>query len=533
MALNIADLVEHAVDAFPERVAVTCGDDERTYAELEARTNRLAHFLAARGVGPGSHVGVYGSNSLPLIETILAIYKLRAVAININYRYVEAELRYVLSDADCVALVHDRRYAGTVAAVLPTVPGVTSVVVIDDGSDADYIRYGGVSLDDALASASPERDFGPRSSDDIYMLYTGGTTGYPKGVMWRHEDVWRALGGGIDHVSGQVLAGEWAQVERGQQMTMVRMCVAPLIHGNAQWGALPSLFAGETVVLMPRFDPHDMWRTIERRRVNVVVLIGDAMARPFIEAFLQGGYDGSSIFSISTSAAVFSASVKEQIVAAFPDALLSEAVGSSEMGFVGLGFKTPGAESDGPRISPGPNTIVIDDSGAKAGPGAIGWLARGTYIPLGYYKDPVKTAKLFTEVDGARYAMSGDLARVEDDGTITLLGRGNTCINTGGEKVYPEEVESALKAHLDVFDALVVGVPDDRLGQQVAALIQARPGHSVDLSDVDAHLRKLIAGYKVPRQVWLVDQVGRTVSGKPDYGWARKFVHEHLPVTAA
>lgn len=533
MALNIADLFEHAVDAFPGNLAVVCGDDERTYAQLEERTNRLAHHLAGRGVGVGSHVGVYGRNSVELVEAILAIYKLRAVFININYRYVAGELQYVLTDAECVALVADRSLSAHVAAALPGSPSVQGVVVVEDGSDADFSAFGAVSYEDALASSSPERDFAERSPDDVYMLYTGGTTGFPKGVVWRHEDVWRALGGGIDHVSGEVLADEWAQVQRGRAMHLTRLCIAPLIHGSAQWSLLPSLFQGETVVVLQKFEPHAMWREIDKRKVNVVVLIGDAMARPFIEAYLEGGYDGSSIISISTNAAVFSPSVKEQIIAAFPNVLLSEAVGSSEMGFVGIAFKAPGARSDGPRVSCGPHTIVIDEDGKKAATGVTGRLGRGVHIPQGYYKDPVKTAALFQEVDGVKYAFSGDLARYEEDGTFTLLGRGNTSINTGGEKVYPEEVEGALKSHPDVFDAIVVGVPDERLGQRVAALVQPREGHPIDLPALETHLRTLIAGYKVPRSWWLVEQVRRTVSGKQDYRWANAFVEQNPPVAAA
>ncbi len=533
MALNIADLIEHAIDAFPERLAVACGDDERTYAQLEERTNRLAHHLRTIGVGPGSHVGVYGRNSMALIETIIAIYKLRAVFININYRYVAGELTYVLNDSECVALVADRGLSDIVAQALSSAPTVQGVVVIDDGSMADYTGFGGVAYEDAMAASSPERDFGERSADDIYMLYTGGTTGFPKGVVWRHEDVWRALGGGIDHVSGEVLPDEWAHVEKGKAWAMTRLCIAPLIHGSAQWSVLPSLFAGETVVILPKFHPTLMWQEIDRRKVNVVVLVGDAMARPFIESYLAGGYDGSSLISISTNAAVFSPSVKEQIVAAFPNAFVTEAVGSSEMGFVGFGFKGAGADSDGPRVSPGPHSIIIDEDGKKAAPGVAGRLGRGVHIPQGYYKDPVKTAALFQEVDGVRYAFSGDWARYEEDGTIVLLGRGNTSINTGGEKVYPEEVEGALKAHPGVFDAIVVGVPDERLGQKVAALIQQRDGHSLDFAELDKHLRTLVAGYKVPRSIWLVEQVGRTVSGKQDYTWARRFVEEHAPTSTA
>lgn len=525
MALNIADLFEHAVDYFPDRVAIACGEQQLTYGELERRANRLAHYLADQGVGVGSHVGLYGLNSVELIEALVATYKLRAVAVNVNYRYRENELRYLFTDADVVALVHDRRYAKLVAAVRPDVPTLRTVVVIDDESDEDFASYGGVGLEAAIALGSPERDFGERSADDIYMLYTGGTTGYPKGVLWRHEDVWRVLGGGIDFMTGIALADEWAQRERGREMGgMVRLCLAPLIHGNAQWAGLASLFAGDTVVLVPHFDPAEVWRVIERRKVNVVVLIGDAMARPLIETYLSGDFDSSSLIFISTSAALFSPSVKDQYLAALPNVMVSESIGSSETGFAGITFITADAEkSDGPRVTPGPMTIVIDDDGRPAAPGVVGRLARGGHVPLGYYKDPVKTATLLIDVDGVRYSMPGDFARLESDGTITLLGRGNTCVNTGGEKVFPEEVEGALKAHPDIFDAIVIGIPDDRLGQQVAALIQPRPGHTADLAAVEAHVRTLIAGYKVPRTVWVVEQISRTPSGKADYAWAHRY----------
>jgi acyl-CoA synthetase (AMP-forming)/AMP-acid ligase II len=526
MAANIADLFEHAVDFFPQRVAVVCGDREVTYGDLEARANRLAHYLSERGVGPGSHVGVYGHNSVPFVETLLATYKLRAIAVNLNYRYVENELLYVLSDGDVVALVHDRTFAPKVAAVLPQAPDVRHVVVMDDGSDADIASYGGVEYETALASASPDRDFEPRSSDDIYILYTGGTTGYPKGVMWRHEDVWRVLGGGIDFMSGIPVPDEWAQAKRGQEIGgMVRLCLAPLIHGNAQWAALAAMFGGDTVVLMPRFDPDEIWRAVQRHRVQVMVLIGDAMARPLIEAYHRLAPDASSLVAISSSAALFSPSVKEQYVTALPDVMVTDAIGSSETGFAGIGLVT-GAEGagDGPRVMPGPHTIVIDEDGTAAAPGVVGRLGRGGHIPLGYYKDPERTAALFAEVDGVRYTVPGDFARLEEDGTITLLGRGSSCINTGGEKVFPEEVEGALKSHPDVFDALVIGLPDPRLGQRVAALVQPRAGRAPDLSDVEAHVRERIAGYKVPRTVLLVPEVARTPSGKADYAWAHRYV---------
>lgn len=525
MAANIADLFEHAVDAFGERTAVCFGEQEISYAGLEERANRLAHFLRDRGVVPGDHVGLYAGNSIEAVVAMVAVYKLRAAVVNVNFRYVENELQFLFADAELSALVHDRRFARRVAAVLPSAPGVHTVVVLPDGSDDEA---GGVPLHEA--AGDPARDFAERSADDIYLLYTGGTTGYPKGVLWRHEDVWRALGGGVDFMTGIPLEDEWQQSRRGAGVDgMVRLCLAPLIHGNAQWAALMALFAGDTVVMLPHFDAHEVWRVIDRRQVNVMVLIGDAMARPIIEAFATGGYDGSSLGAVSSSGALFSPVVKRQYVELLPSVLVTDAIGASETGFTGLGVvaDVPGGAVEDPRVMPGPTTVVLDADNRPVSPGGVGRLAKSGHLPLGYYKDPEKTAALLAEVDGVRYAFPGDLARLEEDGTITLLGRGSTCVNTGGEKVFPEEVEGALKTCPDVFDALVIGIPDDRLGQRVAALVQPRPGAKLDLTSVDEHLRARIAGYKVPRTIWLVDEIHRTISGKADYRWARQHAERH------
>jgi acyl-CoA synthetase (AMP-forming)/AMP-acid ligase II len=529
MASNIADLFEHAVDYFPDRLAVACGDEEVTYTELEEQANRLAHHLADHGVAAGSHVGMCTRNRLQAIVTMLAVYKLRAALINVNYRYTANEIRYVLDNADVVALVHERLYSDRVAEALPGAPSVKHTVVIDDESD---LSFGGVSYANALASGRPERDFEERSGDDRYLLYTGGTTGMPKGVIWRHEDVWRTLGGGINFMTGEPLESELAQAELGKVTGgMVRLCLAPLIHGNAQWAGLMALFGGDTVVLLTQFEPAEVWKAIERRKVNVVVLIGDAMARPMIEAFHVGSYDVSSVYAISSSAALFSQSVKNEYLKALPNAVITDAIGSSETGFMGIGLITKDTEQGigGPRVSAGRDTIVIDEYGKPipAGSEEIGRLARGGHIPLGYYKDPEKTERLFVEVEGKRYTVPGDFARHEADGTITLLGRGNTCVNTGGEKVFPEEVEAALMSHPDVFDVLVVGVPDDRLGQRVAAVIEPRPGAHPTFEDLAAHVRGDIAGYKVPRSIWLVDKIQRLATGKADYRWASTYATEH------
>ncbi|CRK59571.1 Long-chain-fatty-acid--CoA ligase [Alloactinosynnema sp. L-07] len=523
MALTIADLFEHAVDLFPERVAVACGDRSLTFAELEAGANQLAHYLAEQGVGKGSHVGLYATNSIEAIETMIAVYKLRAVPINVNYRYVENELRYLFDNADIVALVHEDSYSDRVAAVRPDVPTLTATLTIE-------------GIDAAKSGRSAERDFDERSPDDLYILYTGGTTGSPKGVMWRQADIWRVLGGGIDFLSGQPLPDEWAQSRQGQVTGgLTRLACAPLIHGAAQWAALAALFAGDTVVLVPKFDPHDVWRAIERHRVKVVTLVGDAMARPIIEALHVGGYDASSLLAISSHAALFSGAVKQQYLDALPNVVITDAIGSSESGFNGIGMVAKGAESSpgGPRVRRGPDVLVIDDDARPVEVGETGRLARGGHVPLGYYKDPEKSATIFVEIDGKRYVVPGDYARLEDDGTITLLGRGNMCVNTGGEKVFPEEVESALKSHPSVFDALVIGIPDERLGQRVAAVVQLRPDAEADFAALDAHVHTELAGYKAPRSLWVVDEVGRLPSGKPDYRWAKAHAADNAPTWAA
>ena len=530
MALNFADLFEHAADAFGERTAVACGDRRVTYAELDERTSRLAHHLAGLGVGPGDHVGLYARNSIEALETLIASCKLRACAVNINYRYVENELQYMLADADLTALVYDRRLGPLVAASAHAAPGLRGLVEIDDGSEATQ-KTEATDYDTALNAASPDRDFPPRSNDDVYIIYTGGTTGYPKGVMWRHEDIWRTLGGGIDFVTAEPLPDEWAQSRKGlENGEFVKLCAAPLIHGNAQVAALAGLFAGETIVLLPAFDAREIWLAVARHQVNVLVIIGDAMARPLVEAYAEGDYDASSLVAVSSSAALFSPAVKDACAQALPDAMITEAIGSTETGFAGLSFVSAGEpHRGGPTVTAGPDVIVLGDDGRPAAAGQVGRLARGGHVPLGYYKDPARTAAMFAEVDGKRYAIPGDLARVEDDGTLTLLGRGNTCVNTGGEKVFPEEVEGALKSHPGVFDALVIGVPDALLGQRVAALVQPRPGAAADLGALQEHVRRLLAGYKVPRTIWLAEAIRRTVSGKADYAWAREYAATHAP----
>ncbi|WP_330178952.1 acyl-CoA synthetase [Nocardia sp. NBC_01503] len=532
MAFNVADLFEHAVDAVPDRLAISCGDRSLTYRELDERANRLAHHLSAKGIGHGDHVGIYSRNSIEALESMLAVYKLRAVLVCVNYRYVAEEVRYIADNADLKALVHERGYADIVAEVLPHTPQLTEVVVIEDGGAGDFTRYGGTEYAAALSNNSPDRDFGARSGDDLYILYTGGTTGMPKGVMWRHEDVWRALGGGINHVTGEYVADEWelANNAAAAPAGLVMAPLSPLIHGAAQWAAFMTLNSGGTLVFVPRFDAHEVWRTVERHRVNVLTVVGDAMARPLLEAYRSAEYDASSLWAFSSHAALFSHALKQQYVREFPNLFITDVIGSSESGGTGLAVVGKDADhSQGPRVKFNAQTVLLDEDGRLLDPvpGAVGRMARSGHVPLGYYRDPEKSATIFVQVDGERYVVPGDYARYEADGTVTLLGRGSECINTGGEKVFPEEVEGALTAHPKVFDALVIGVHDERFGQGVAAVLQPRPGVDLDLAEVDAHVRTKVAGYKAPRSYWIVPQVTRQPSGKADYAAAKRYVAAH------
>jgi acyl-CoA synthetase (AMP-forming)/AMP-acid ligase II len=529
MAWNIADLTEHVVDTVPDRVALIVADEPRTFAQLEERANRLAHHLAAEGVGPGDHVGIYGLNSHAFVETIFAAYKLRAVPVNVNYRYVEAELRYLFDNADLVVLVHDAQFTPRIAAVRDALPLLRHLIAIDDGSGVDASTIGSVAYEDALASSSPTRDFEARSDDDIYILYTGGTTGMPKGVVWRQEDVLCVLGGLVNFETGIRVQDEWEFAKAAAaapEDAGLGIVIAPLMHGAAQWGIINSLINGRPTVLMPKFDSHEVWRAVERYRITTLGITGDAMGRPLIEALDEGGYDASSLTTVASTAAVFSATVKEQFHERFPNLVIADAVGSTETGYNGVrvimkgGHEKPGL----PTVRMGPDTVVLDDDMniVEPGSGVVGRMARGGNVPIRYHKDPEKSAATFVQVNGRRYSISGDSAIVEADGTMTLLGRGSVCINSGGEKIYPEEVEAALKAHPAVFDAVVVGVPNERWGEQVAAVVEVRPDHSVTLEELDAHSRLHVAGYKVPREVHFVDKIERSPSGKPDYRWAKK-----------
>ncbi len=524
MEFNLADLFESVVDRVGSQTAIVAGARRLSYTELDQRANRLAHYLERAGTGPGDRVGLQLVNGTEYIEGMLACFKIRAVPINVNYRYVASELQYLYKDASLVGLIFHSRFVPAVTGALGAMPETRVLLEVPDaggslGSADDY--------EAAIESAPPIRGFPPRRADDLYCVYTGGTTGMPKGVLWRHEDIFFAAMGGGDPLSlGDHIGSPEELADRVLQPGITALAIPPFMHAAGHWLAFSNMFGGGRIVTIPGgvFDPSEVWRLVEAEAVNAVVVVGDAMARPLLDLLAAdpGRYDLSSLMAVGSGGAVLSPSTKAQLAQLLPGRIVVDLFGSSETGQIG-GEAPPGDPYGPPRLRVDERTDVLDADLEAVRPGSsvVGRLARGGHVPIGYFGDPAKSATTFVEHRGQRWALPGDLATVQDDGTIIVLGRGSLCINTGGEKVFPDEVEAALKDHPDVSDAIVVGVPDIRFGERVVALVQPRPGREVDPETLLRHGRKRLSGYKVPRKIIVTDEIVRSPSGKPDYPWAR------------
>lgn len=532
MEYNLADLFESVVDAVPDREALlyvdhpgTGAERRLTYAELDAAANRIAHHLIDSGIRPGEHLGLHLYNGVEYLQTVLAALKARIVPVNVNYRYVEDELIYLYRDADLVALVFDGEFDERVAAAAPQAPGLRHLVRVGPPAPAAPPAVPVVPFTDAEGSGGSGRGFAPRSADDQFIIYTGGTTGMPKGVMWRQEDLFfSGLGGGAP--TGEPVRAPQELAERvaagGDGITFFP--TPPLMHGTSTLTAFIGFNFGQRVVVHRKFVPAEVLRTIEKEKVTSVSLVGDAMLRPLIDC-LKGplrGTDCSSLFSVSSSGAIMSDSVRAEFQTLVPTVMLLNNFGSSESGFNGTATADSGPER-GFRVQVNARTAVVDPvTYEPVPPGEQGRIAQRGHVPLGYYNDPAKTADTFFRRGEERWVLLGDMATVDADGIVTVLGRGSQCINTGGEKVYPEEVEQALKSHPDVYDALVAGVPDERWGNRVAAVVQLRENtEGLTLKAVQAHCRTRLAGYKIPRALVLADRIQRSPSGKADYRWAK------------
>lgn len=524
---SFADVWEAVADALPDIPAVVQGERIVRWSEFDSRADGIAEVLLGVGLRRQDKVAQYLYNCPEYLETVFGSLKASLVPVNTNYRYVEDELAYLWDNADVAAVVFDSDFTDRVAVVRARVPGVRLWVCVGDCCPAWAVPY------EEAAQAATARVFPPwgRSGDDLYLLYTGGTTGLPKGVMWRVDDLFALLNAvtvGVSYPYECGLASVKAALEEVALPRPVGLPASPLMHGAGAFTAFNILSGAGTVVLLSgrAFDAEGLLDTIERERVGLVALIGDAFAKPLLQALdaAPGRWDLSSLEAIGSSGVMWSEETKRGLLRHHPGMQLVDAFASSEAPGMGVSVSGGGAASDTAAFVPGSSARVLDDRGLDVVPGSgtVGRVAVTGVLPIGYYKDAEKTAATFMEIDGIRYSMPGDYATVEENGCLRLLGRGSLCVNTGGEKVFPEEVEQVLKQHDSIFDAVVVGIPDERLGEAVAAVVQPEPGVSVDEEDIRSHVKQRLASYKAPRHILVVETLGRAPNGKADYVGLRR-----------
>ena len=531
MELHFASVWETISDLIPDRPALISGNTTRTWREYDDRAARIAALLDAHGIGHDAKVGIYLHNSNEYLEAQYGIFKVRGVPINVNYRYKADELVYLLDNADAEAVFYQGCYAARIWEIRNRLPKVKLYIQVDDGTEA--------LLADAVDYERAIRDHRPlerveRSSNETYMLYTGGTTGMPKGVMYTHGQFISVMMGAVQSMGLSVPSSvedipKVIEAVRDADAFTVSLAACPLMHGTGMWlGSMVPLLTGGTVITIPKLglDPHLIWSEVERNGCTSVTIVGDAFAKPMLDALDDAAKRGnpyglSSLGSIVSSGVMWSTEVKEGLLA-HHDMRLVDAMGSTEGG-IGSSVASREEHTQTARFQINPGVKVFADDGHEVVPGSgeMGKLATSGLVPVGYYKDPEKSAATFREIDGVRYSFPGDYATVEPDGTITLLGRGSNCINTAGEKVYPEEVEEAVKRHPSIYDCLVVGLTDARFGQRVVAVASVGEREDIDEQELIDFTRDHLAGYKLPKQVVFVEEVRRAPNGKADYKWAR------------
>jgi len=530
MEMHFATIWEAIADRIGPRPAITHGEVTRTWAEYDDRAARIAAAYAAAGLGPDSKVGLFMYNSNEYMEAQFAAMKLRGVPININYRYIDEELHYLLENSDAEALVFHSSLGDRVANVVDRLPGLKLVIEVDDGN-ADRVP-GAQPYEAVVADHSPARRV-ERAEDDTYMLYTGGTTGMPKGVMYAIGGLTAGLGASAFPILGLAAptdAHDIVEAAAGTDGSLVSLPCAPLMHGTGLWLGcfIPHLLGSHVVTLTNRsLDPHEVLDTIERHRASSVTIVGDSFAKPLLRAIDEGragggSYDLASVALMQSSGVMWTSEVKQQLIERIEQVMLIDAMGSTE-GSMGTQITMKGLETETGKFTQSPTTKVFTDDDRLVEPGSdeVGMVAAGGNVPLGYYKDEEKSAKTFRVIDGVRYSFPGDLAKVAADGSLILLGRGSQVINSGGEKIFPEEVEEAVKRVDGVIDCLVVGVDDDKFGQAVTAVASVEPGAAVTEGEIIESVKGELARFKAPKSVVFVDAVPRAPNGKADYGTAR------------
>ncbi len=538
MDFNLADVYEAVAAAIPDSDAIVWGQRRWSYRELDERANRLANVLHDAGLGAHGdrtglggheshqdHLAVYCYNGNEYLEAMLGAFKARVAPFNVNYRYVEEELLYLLDSCAAKAIVFDGRFAETLAAVLPKLPQLQTLIQVGEGP----LLEGAIAYEDALAAAAPTAPPVERSPDDLYILCTGGTTGMPKGVLWRQADIFMGSMGGRELATGAEKATLEEIVDAAVNSGGAKVLPAPpLMHGASQWVAFSGFNGGSTVVLQEdvvRLDPTDVWETIDREGVNVLLIVGDAFGRPLVEELESGDHDGSSLLAIVSGGAPLNSTLKDRFLAALPSAMILDAVGASETGSQMSHVSAAGAKSSTGKFTPGPSAAVVSADlreVLEAGHDGDGWLAQKGRVPLGYLGDADKTARTFPVIGDTRFAVPGDRARLTAQGEIELFGRDSVTINSGGEKIFAEEVEQALAHHPDVFDVVVAGRPSEKWGNEVVAIVQLRDGTAPDEAALRDEASKHVARYKLPKEFVFVDAVVRSPAGKADYRWAKE-----------
>jgi acyl-CoA synthetase (AMP-forming)/AMP-acid ligase II len=535
---NLAEINEVIAAAIPDREMLIWRGRRLTYAKVAERTRRLGNYLRSRGLGVKrgrgdlagwesgqDQVALYMYNCPEYIEGMLGAFKGRSAPFNVNYRYVEEELVYLLRDAKARAIIYHAAFAPTLAKIRPQLPDLNVLIQVEDES-GHALLPGAVEYEAALAGASPKRADEEASPDDLYILYTGGTTGMPKGVLWRQGDIFvAALGGrGPGGVEPQSYADIAERVKAGGAKSLP---TPPLMHGAAHWASFNAFHSGNTVVFQDindRFDPHDVLNTIEREKVNVVLIVGDAFARPLLDQLRKENCDLSSLFALVSGGAALNATLKKELLELLPKVMIIDAVGSSETGSQAQNVTTQASSATTGTFNLGFGACVLtEDLSRRVEPGHedLGWFAQSGRVPLGYLGDRAKTERTFPTVDGVRYSVPGDRARLRADGVLELLGRDSVTINSGGEKIFAEEVEHALKSHAGVFDAVVCGRPSERWGNEVVAIVRLREGMTVSEHELLEECAKHIARYKLPKAFLFRDEIVRSPSGKADYRWAK------------
>ncbi len=542
MEFNLAQVFSAVADAVPDRDCVVQGSMRRSYGVVADRSTRLANHLLAEGLTVSAerserrghesgqaHLGCYLHNGPEYLEAMLGAYKARVAPFNVNYRYVAEELLYLLRDARAEAIVYHAEFAPILSEVLPELEDLRVLLQVADDSGHELLP-GAVEYESALAATSGDDPPVHPDPDDLYILYTGGTTGMPKGVLWRQADIFVAALGGRDLATAEEWPSLDTVVDAARNGGARALPAPPFMHGAAHWLAFNAFAGGNTVVLPPHtrsLDAAELWDTVAREQVSILLIVGDAFGRPLADELDRREYDVGSLMVLVNGGAALTAQLKDRLLAQIPNMMLMDGLGASETGSQARSLSTPGSEATTGTFDPGPGMAVLtDDLSAPAEPGhdELGWLAQEGRVPLGYLGDATKSERTFIEIDGRRYAIPGDRARLLADGTMELHGRDSATINSGGEKIFAEEVEQAIMPHEAVYDVVVCGRPSERWGSEVVAVVQLYDGVTASPDDLLTEAARHIARYKLPKEIVFSDHIARSPAGKADYRWARETV---------